>query len=142
VEDHPALFGRLTRLVDSGGQLAVQMPANHDHPSHVVAAALAPRFGLTGRVVPMLAPEEYASLLHHLGYRRQQVRLQVYGHLLESARDVVEWVKGSTLTWYQQRLGDAWPAFLEAYTQQLLAILPDERPYFFPFKRIHLWGAR
>ena len=142
VEDHPALFARLTTLVADGGQLAVQMPANHDHPSHVVAAQLAPRFGVEGRVVPMLAPEEYASLLHRLGYTRQHVRLQVYGHILDSTRDVVEWVKGSTLTHYQQRLGDAWPAFLDAYTERLLDVVPPDRPYFFPFKRIQIWAAR
>jgi trans-aconitate 2-methyltransferase len=142
VEDHPALFARLTNLVADGGQLAIQMPANHDHPSHVVAAGLAPHFGVAGRVVPMLAPEAYAALLHRLGYTRQHVRLQVYGHVLDSARDVVEWVKGSTLTYYQERLGDAWPAFLEAYTKRLLEALPDDRPFFFPFKRVHLWARR
>ncbi len=142
VEDHPALFARLTKLVAGGGQLAIQMPANHDHPSHVVAAQLAPQFGIVPRVVPVLAPEAYATLLHHLGYTRQHVRLQAYGHVLESARGVVEWVKGSTLTWYQERLGDAWPAFLESYTARLLEALPDDRPFFFPFKRIHIWALR
>ena len=76
VEDHPALFARLTKLVADGGQLAIQMPANHDHPSHVVAAALAPRFGVAGRAVPVLAPEAYAALLHRLGYSRQHVRIR------------------------------------------------------------------
>jgi trans-aconitate 2-methyltransferase len=142
VDDHPALFRRLTRLVAEGGQLAVQMPANHDHPSHRIAAELAPRFGIAPRVSPMLAPEEYASLLHRLGYTRQHVRVQVYSHVLDGPGDVVEWVKGSTLTDYQRRLGDQWPAFLDAYTDRLLDTLTDERPYFFPFKRIHLWAMR
>src|SRR5215216_1457409 len=39
--DHAVLFGRLAGLLHPGGQLAVQMPANHDHPSHVVAAEVA-----------------------------------------------------------------------------------------------------
>jgi trans-aconitate 2-methyltransferase len=142
VEDHSSLFARLTKLVADDGQLAIQMPANHDHPSHLVAAQLAPQFGVNPRVVPVLSPEEYAALLYRLGFTQQHVRLQVYGHVLESARGVVEWVKGSTLTWYQHRLGDAWPAFLETYTARLLEVLPDEKPFFFPFKRIHIWGRR
>src|SRR5205823_5573075 len=38
VDDHAALFARLTAALRAGGQLAVQMPANFDHPSHVIAA--------------------------------------------------------------------------------------------------------
>jgi trans-aconitate 2-methyltransferase len=142
VEDHPSLFARLTTLLAPGGQLAVQMPANHDHVSHLVAAELAPQFGVAPRVSPMLRPEQYAQLLHALGYARQQVRLQVYGHVLPSARDVVEWVKGSTLTDYQRRLGTRWPEFLDAYSERLLPLLGDAEPFFFPFKRIHIHAVR
>jgi trans-aconitate 2-methyltransferase len=142
VEAHESTFARLAQLVAPRGQLAVQMPANHDHPSHTVAAELAPQFGITPRISPLLAPEQYARLLHRLGFARQHVRLQVYGHVLDSARDVIEWVKGTTLTDYERRLGAAYPQFLDAYTERLLSILADERPYFFPFKRILMWAAR
>ena len=36
-------------LLNQGGQLAVQMPANHDHPSHVVAAEPGRRRAVPGR---------------------------------------------------------------------------------------------
>src|SRR5262245_57867329 len=38
---HAALFARLTGALADGGQLAVQMPSNYDHASHVVAAEVA-----------------------------------------------------------------------------------------------------
>jgi trans-aconitate 2-methyltransferase len=142
VEDHPSLFARLTTMIAPGGQLAVQMPFNHDHISQRVAAELAPQFGGSPRVPPLLAPEAYASLLYSLGYARQHVRFQVYGHVLDSASGVIEWVKGSTLTEYQRKLGERWPEFLEAYTERMLRELGDARPYFFTFKRIHIWGVR
>lgn len=142
VEDHRSLFARLTAMLAPGGQLAVQMPFNHDHISQRVAAELAPQFGAAPRVPPLLAPEEYASLLYSLGYARQHVHLQVYGHLLDSAAGVVEWVKGSTLTEYQRKLGERWPEFLEAYTERMLRELGDARPYFFPFKRVHMWASK
>src|SRR5262249_33562076 len=41
IDDHEALFGRLARTLAEGGQLAVQMPANFDHPSHAIANAIA-----------------------------------------------------------------------------------------------------
>lgn len=145
--DHAALFARLRHGLAAGGQLAVQMPANYDYPSHVVAeqvAAEAPfRDHLGGFTVgrPVHAPEWYAALLHRLGFQRQHVRLQVYAHLLGAREEVVEWVRGTLLTAYQRRLPtELWPAFLERYRARLLPALPDERPFFYPFKRLLLWG--
>ena len=40
----------------------------------------------------------------------QQVRLQVYAHVLPARDDVIEWVKGTMLTDYQRRLpAELWP---------------------------------
>ena len=41
VPGHPELLARLAGALAPGGQLAVQVPANHDHPSHRLAHALA-----------------------------------------------------------------------------------------------------
>jgi trans-aconitate 2-methyltransferase len=41
VPDHAALLRRLSSGLRPGGQLAVQVPANHDHLSHWVARAVA-----------------------------------------------------------------------------------------------------
>jgi trans-aconitate 2-methyltransferase len=149
VPDHEPLLRRLTAALTQRGQLAVQMPANNDHPSHLTAFAIAGeppfRAALGGyeRQWPVLAPEAYATLLHRLGYRRQHVRLQVYAHELESREAVVEWVRGSLLTDYERRLpAELWPHFLERYRQRLLPQLEDARPFFYPFKRVLLWGAR
>lgn len=149
IDDHAALFARLTSALAPGGQLAVQVPANHDHPSHLVAervAAEAPfRDALGGYVrrTPVLAPELYASLLHLLGFGSQHVRLQVYLHVLPEARAVVDWVKGTLLTDYRRRLTEtAYDEFLARYRTLLLSELPDVRPYPFTFKRILLWARR
>lgn len=146
--DHEELLGRLTAALVEGGQLAVQVPANNDHPAHTVAAELASESpfqeAMNGykREWPVLKPEEYASLLNRLGYREQQVRLQVYGHVLRSREEVVEWVKGTLLTDYEKRMpADLYAEFLGRYRERLLAALEDTRPYFYPFKRI-LFRAR
>lgn len=147
--DHAELFARLARGLADGGQLAVQMPDNYDHPSHVVAAAVAAeapfRGPLGGFAVhrPVHDPQWYAALLHQLGFARQHVRLQVYPHVLAARDEVVEWVRGTLLTAYQQRLpADLWPPFLERYRARLLPELDDRRPFFYPFKRLLLWGRR
>jgi trans-aconitate 2-methyltransferase len=139
--DHEALFTRLVSLLAPNGQLAVQMPANHDHPSHRIAAELATSFGIEPRTVNILPPEGYASLFHRLGFTRQHVRLQVYGHVLQSTADVVEWTKGSTLTPYREVLSaDRYEKFLAEYTNRLVNTIGDARPYFYAFKRILLCG--
>lgn len=149
VDDHPALLARLSEGVEPGGELAVQVPANHDHASHRVAAALAReepyREALAGweRVVPVLSPGAYAALLHELGYERPRVEMRVYAHLLPAPREVVEWVRGTTLTAYQRRLpAELWERFLADYEARLLPELPSSSPCFFPFQRILFWASR
>jgi trans-aconitate 2-methyltransferase len=147
--DHAALFGRLVGGLRPGGQLAVQMPANHDHPSHLVAAEVAGtepfRTALGGhrRESPVQPPEWYADLLDRLGLAPQHVRLQVYLHHLAARDEVVEWVRGTMLTDYQSRMPeDLFEVFLATYRARLLPHLEDSRPYRYPFKRLLLWGRR
>ena len=145
--DHERLFAQLARTLAPGGQLAVQMPANHDHPSHTVAHDVArePRHAgaLNGyvREDSVRLPEWYATLLARLGFAEQHVRMQVYLHRLADPEEVVEWVKGSLLTDYRVRLpADDYAGYLTDYRKRLLATLPDERPYLLTFKRILLWA--
>lgn len=147
--DHERLFAQVAALVRPGGQLAVQMPANYDHPSHTAArdVALEDEFraalGGEGHPSSVLAPEAYAELLHRLGFAEQHVRLQVYAHMLASRDEVVEWVRGTMLTAYQRRLPPAlFDRFVARYREVLLPRLADERPFLYPFKRVLLWGRR
>jgi trans-aconitate 2-methyltransferase len=148
--DHAALLARLTAALTPGGQLAVQVPANYDHPSHTAATEVAgePDFAsaLGGYVHAsrnVLAPEEYARILDGLGYAEQHVRLQVYGPHLASRDEVVQWTSGTLLTDYERRLSPAdYARFVERYRERLLPRLEDTRPYFFTFKRVLLWGVR
>jgi trans-aconitate 2-methyltransferase len=145
VPDHPTVLRRWIGSLRPGGQLAVQVPTNADHPGHVVAAEVAAEFidnpppdAVAENVLP---PEVYAELLDDLGCQQQHVRLQVYGHHLGSTADVVEWVKGTSLTRFKPFLGpDGWDPFITRYRERLLSVLGDRSPYFYPFKRILMWG--
>ena len=142
IADHERLFTRLMSLLAPNGQLAIQMPANHDHPSHRIAAEVALSFGIEPRTINILTPESYAALLHRLGFARQHVRLQVYGHVLPSTADVVEWTKGTTLTPYREALPpERYADFLAEYADRLVATLGNVRPYFYTFKRVLLWAS-
>ena len=152
VPGHPALLARLAGMLSDSGQLAFQVPANYDHPSHLLASAIAreepflsalqgePPEDHTRSVLP---PEEYATLIDGLGFPRQHVRLQVYGHHLESTDEVIEWVKGTLLTPYRRRLDDeGYQQFVDALRTRFRAEVGDRRPYFYAFKRILFWGRR
>ena len=99
---------------------------------------------LGGYVLPdnRLDALEYAHLFERLGFHDQQVRMQVYGHRLPSREEVVEWVRGSFLNEYKARLCEPdFERFFSTYRDRLLAVLPDERPFFFTFKRLLMWAA-
>jgi trans-aconitate 2-methyltransferase len=147
VPNHAEVLARWAKSLKPHGQLAVQVPANADHPSHVVAAEVAAQFlkdpppDAVARNV--LAPEVYAKILDQLGFEQQHVRLQVYAHRLQSTNDVVEWVKGTSLTRFKEPLGDEdWLNFVEVYRERLLSKLGIESPHFYPFKRILMWARR
>ena len=149
--DHPSLLCRLRDALRPGGQLAVQVPANNDHPSHGLAFEIAHEAPFRDAVhddplgeeaTPVLAPEAYATLLDALGFAEQHVRLQVYGHHLESTADVLEWTKGTTLTRYERGLPpELYEQFLDRYSSRLLDALGHRSPYFYTFKRV-LFRAR
>ena len=77
------------------------------------------------------------------GSRAQRVRFEVYAHRLASREDVVEWVRGTTLTDYEKRL-DA-PTWAQrsstAYRERLMAALRDERPFLYTYRRRVPLGA-
>jgi trans-aconitate 2-methyltransferase len=141
VPNHEQLLVRLTNFLNVDGQIAIQMPDNDDHPSHAIAAAVAKDFGIEPRAAHVLPVERYAELLHRLGYKQQHVRMQVYGHLLPSTSDVVEWVRGALLTTYEAQLGERFTEYVDAYRERLRHALGEERPFFYTYKRVLLWGS-
>jgi trans-aconitate 2-methyltransferase len=92
-----------------------------------------------GRFV--LPPEVYADLLYELGAKDQVVRMEVYGHELDSTDEVVEWVMGTLLTPYRERLTpELFEAFVERYRERLIEELGEREPYFYGFRRILCWA--
>lgn len=149
VNGHEALVPAIAAHVKRGGQLAFQVPANADHPSHLVAHRVAREepfatvLGGYSREWPVLPPERYAEMLYGLGFEPQTVRMQVYGHVLDSSEGVIEWVKGTLLTDYERRMpADLYQRYLARYRDALLAEIGERSPYFYAFKRVLAWGRR
>jgi trans-aconitate 2-methyltransferase len=154
VDDHEQLIERIAAALAPGGQIAFQVPAQHDTLTHRLAEELAAEepfmraFGGWRRSQPVLTADAYARLLYRHGFENPKVQLIVYPHVLASREDVVEWVKGTMLTEYKRHLpATVYDQFVDAYRVRLLERLEDasparRRPFFYPFKRILCWGER
>lgn len=147
IPNHHILLEQIVKLLAPGGQLAIQVPANQNYPTHVIAAELAAEEPFRTAIdssMPthhLLSMEDYAVLLEKLGFESQVIRLQLYVHFLESTASVVEWVKGSLLTYYKSRLGPhLYPQFLKEYQKRLIDHLGWSEPFFFYLKRLFIWG--
>lgn len=146
-ENHEDLFTRLKSQIRPGGQLAVQMPMNHDYPTHIIANRMsseqpwATRLHGSGYESSMLTAEEYATLLFRLGFKEQKVFVRIYGHVLDTREGVIEWVKGTLLTRFKSQLNETdYQEFLAEFKARLFKELPDDKPFFYPFKRILMWA--
>ncbi len=148
VHHHDKQIPRIAAMLAGGGQLAIQMPFNQDHPSHSVAFEIEKEPPFQGiahsdfeaNVLPI---QRYAEILDGIGLQAVSVRMQVYLHHLESRETVIEWTKGTFLLDYQKSLPEElFALFLERYRERLLARLPDNRPFLFTFKRILMYGRK
>jgi trans-aconitate 2-methyltransferase len=149
VQQHEELFPRIAKAVAPGGQFAIQMPDNDSYASHEIAKQVAREepflSAMDGyeRVWPVQPPEWYAVLLDRLGFAEQRVSLNIYGHQLESRDGVLEWVKGTYLTDYERRLPPAlYQRYLARYHELLVETFEDRKPFFYPYRRILIWGRR
>lgn len=145
-ENHRELIPRLYGSLKPGGQIAVQVPSNHNHISHQLyreTAAEEPfRSRLNGfqRYAPVLSIDDYARLLFECGAENIVAFEKVYAHVLEDSDAVVEWISGTALIPYFERLGEHKEEFIDALRAKMRGALPDQ-PVFYPFRRT-LFSAR
>lgn len=141
VPDHRRLFPRLLSLVRLGGQLVAQIPSNFDHISHRLleeTSAEEPFRMVRAGWEPLrevLPLEEYAEIFYDQGFTDMTVLAKIYPHVLPDADAIVEWMRGTALVPYMERLPeDLHSRFLAAYRDRLRAALP-QRPVFYGFRR-------
>jgi trans-aconitate 2-methyltransferase len=134
-------------MLRPGGQIAVQMPSNHNHPTHTLIVATAQeepfRSALGGwtRHSPVLGIDAYAELLYRHGGGDLTVFEKVYPHVLADASTLADWTSGTALVPYFEKLGpELKDAFLRRYRQRLHELWPTG-PVFYGFRRT-LFAAR
>ena len=139
-ENHSELIPHLYQRLTPGGQIAVQVPSNHNHISHQIYRETASeemfKFILNGfqRYAPVLSIDDYARILFNCGAENIVAFEKVYAHVLENADAVVEWISGTALVPYFERLGDYKDEFVHVIREKMRAAMPDS-PVFYPFRR-------
>jgi len=124
----------------------VQVPSNHNHISHQIYREIASKEPFKSilkgfqRYAPVLSIDDYARLFFECGAEDIVVFEKVYPHVLEDASAVVEWISGTALVPYFERLGEHKEEFVNAIRTRMQAALP-ETPVFYPFRRT-LFSAR
>jgi trans-aconitate 2-methyltransferase len=146
LDGHTSLFPRLMAALAPGGTLAVQMPRNHQAPSHTSmedAAAAGPWHATLKpllRTRPTAPPEfYYDALVPHTA--TLDIWEQVYLQVMEGDNPVVQFTKGSALKPLLDALhGPHRQGFERDYADRVRAAYPpraDGRTLF-PFRRLFI----
>ena len=139
-DNHTELIPYLFSQLNPGGQIAVQVPSNFSSIPHQTIFKTANQepfvsaLGGWNRQPSVLSIEAYANLLFREDAQDILVFEKVYPHVLENADAIVDWISGTALLPYFERLGDHKDTFVQVLWQKLRAALPGE-PVFYPFRR-------
>jgi trans-aconitate 2-methyltransferase len=148
VPGHTALLTTWAEALAPGGWLAMQVPGNHDAPSHALMRAVAADHPAAERLREPLArltveePATYVELLGALGLEVdgwETTYVHVLDPLGQQDNPVLEWVRGTGLRPVLDTLTDAAErdAFLADYDARLRAAYPRTSVgVLLPFRRV------
>jgi trans-aconitate 2-methyltransferase len=131
VPDHEQLIPRLFAALAPGGVLAIQMPDNREEPTHRLMRAVAAEapwaepIGDADRLRTLLLPlGGYYDLLAPAA-ARVDVWHTIYQHPMADAAAIVEWVRGTGLKPFVDRLpADLQASYLAEYERRVELAYP------------------
>jgi trans-aconitate 2-methyltransferase len=150
LNEHSTLFPRLVCYLRSGGALAVQMPAQHDAPSHQIGYDLAQSARWHARLQglirrrPILEPQEYYALMRPL-VSSLDLWFTEYIQALTGDNPVAEFTKGSFVgAWLSVLSAEEARDFESEYRRRIAAAYParSDGVTLFPFRRFFLVAQR
>jgi trans-aconitate 2-methyltransferase len=150
VENHIDYFPGLLKLLPSGGQLAIQMPRNHEAPSHALmrkAVEMGPwrdKLAKVGGIRTVWEPARYYDVLKPL-CSELEVWESIYQQALTGKDPVAQYTAGTGLRPYLEVLdADERTGFYDTYAKLLAEAYPM-RPdgiTLFPFRRLFIVARR
>jgi trans-aconitate 2-methyltransferase len=146
--DHKILFPRLISLLSPTGQLAIQMPVQKENVLNRLLLDLVQEepyaVFLKGwkRESPLLSIDDYAKIMFENGLSNLQIIQKVYPIIANSADDLFDFISGSSLIPYLERMSlDQQELFTAAFKQRIQKEF-NRFPAIYAFKRLLLYGKR
>lgn len=149
LDHHDSLLRRLAGFLSEHGVLAVQMPRNHDRPSHTCVAEIVDTEPYASKLKPLIkpapvhAPSYYMDCLSEL--RNEGARIDVwetdYQQIMQGDNPVVEWTKGTYLRPFLDALDGEDRANFEAhYREKIKSAYPRlaDGSTIFAFRRLFI----
>lgn len=139
--NHKELFPRIINKINKDGQLAVQIPSNHEFIVHQLLRKVAETepyktaYNSWTREYTVLKIEDYAQILFDNKGSEITVFEKVFPHIMQDAEAIFTWASGTAMIPYVEKLPeDLKERFKQDYKTELVNIFP-ESPVFYPFKR-------
>jgi trans-aconitate 2-methyltransferase len=147
IDDHPVLFPQLLSKLNTGGQIAVQMPSQTENRLNKILTELVQespfKEALNGfvRWSPVLSLEEYSQILFDHHTRDMIVYQKVYPVIAASHDALFDFISGSALIPYMEKLDKPAQIQLELAFKKRIAAEFKRLPALYAFKRIILYAS-
>lgn len=147
-DHHEKLFPKLLSLVSENGQFAVQMPLQAENVLNQILFQLASEEPFEtqlqnwNRVSPVLSLDEYAEMMFDAGLKKLNIVIKVYPIIAENAEELFQFISGSALIPYLERLAtNDQDTFIREYKKRIAENF-NTFPAIYAFKRMLLYGKK
>lgn len=147
-DEHENLFPAIIDMVNENGQFAVQMPVQAENVLNKILLELvqekpfADHLNGWKREPTMLSIDEYAQIMFEGGLREIQIIQKVYPIIADDAGELFDFISGSALMPYMERLSAAQQEVLASEFIQRIKETFKRFPAIYAFKRLLLYGKK
>jgi trans-aconitate 2-methyltransferase len=146
--DHTELFPKLMAKLNGDGRFAVQMPFQKENTLNKILMDMVseqPFVDLLGgfrQDSPLLKMDDYAKLMFQYGLKDLIIFLKVYPIIAEDEIELYNFISGSALIPYMERLDHKEQEFLKSEFIKRIKKHFGTFPAIYSFKRILLYGVK
>lgn len=147
VDKHQTLLPKIITNLNKGGQLLVQMPVQDNNLLNQILLDLVQEepfySALNGwkRVSPLLSMDEYAQILFENGGQDINIFMKVYPIIANTTDELYEFISGSALVPYLERLDTETKNQLALVFKHRIALKFKKMPALYAFKRIIFYAS-